>query len=358
MKITLFALVLLPGLCAAAGTERGDINGAKFRIDMPEKWNGGLVVYCHGYSDASGSFEDKPSPFIAIFTSQGYAFIQSGYAAGGWAIQEAVADTEALRRYFIRKYGAPKETYITGHSMGGFLTMMMVESFPSIYDAGMPLCGPLGAATWFMERQPFDLRIVFDYYFPGALPDPSHVPASFKMTKEINEQITQVLDAKPDKAEILRRWSGIHTNKELAGTVVFFTYILMDLEQRGGGNPFDNRNFIYSGTPDDNALNDGVKRYASSARAIEYLHTYYTPTGRLTRPMLAIHTTYDPIVPPWVPNAYSPLTEQVGTQNLYVQQYVKHEGHCAINNSEVARGFAERREWKNHGIRPAAGANQ
>ena len=97
------------------------------------------------------------------------------------------------------------------------------------------------------------------------------------MSKETNEQIAQLLDAKPDQADILRRWSGIRTNKELAGTVVFFTYILMDLEQRGGGNPFDNRNIIYSGTPDDNALNDGVKRYTSSPRAIEYLHTYYTP---------------------------------------------------------------------------------
>ena len=358
MRILLLALALLAPLHAAARTEIGEINGAKFRIDVPEKWNGGLVVYCHGYSDSPGAYENKPNPFIDIFTGQGYAFIQSGYAAGGWAIQEAVEDTEALRRYFIRKYGAPKETYITGHSMGGFLTMMMVESFPSSYDAGLPLCGPLGAATWFMERQPFDLRIVFDYYFPGALPDPSHVPASFKMTKEINEQITQVLDAKPDKAEILRRWSGIHTNKELAGTVVFFTYILMDLEQRGGGNPFDNRNFIYSGTPDDNALNDGVKRYASSPRAIEYLHTYYTPTGHLTRPMLAIHTTYDPLVPPWIPNAYSVLTESMGTKNLFVQQYVKHDGHCAINNAEVSRGFEELRAWKNRGVRPAAGANQ
>jgi len=167
-----------------------------------------------------------------------------------------------------------------------------------------------------------------------------------------------LLDAKPDKADILRRWSGIRTNKELAGTVVFFTYILMDLEQRGGGNPFDNRNIIYSGTPDDNALNDGVKRYASSPRAIEYLHTYYTPTGRLTRPMLAIHTTYDPLVPPWIPNAYSVLTETMGTMSMFVQQYVKHDGHCAINNAEVSHGFAELREWKNRGVRPAAGANQ
>src|SRR6266481_327748 len=222
MKL-IYTLALCATLCVAAPkmeskTEIGEINGAKFRVDIPENWNGGLVMYCHGYSPVAGSFkEGKLPPVLAIFAEQGYAVAQSGYAAGGWAIQEAVEDTEALRRYFANKYGQPKETFITGHSMGGFLTMMMVESFPSVYDGGLPLCGPLGAATWFMERQPFDLRIVFDYYFPGALPDPSTVPATFKMSKEVNEQITQLLDAKPDKADILRRWSAIHTNKELAG---------------------------------------------------------------------------------------------------------------------------------------------
>jgi hypothetical protein len=51
MKRLILALALLPGPCAAAvHTEIGEINGAKFRIDVPEKWNGGLVVYCHGYS--------------------------------------------------------------------------------------------------------------------------------------------------------------------------------------------------------------------------------------------------------------------------------------------------------------------
>jgi hypothetical protein len=30
---------------AAPRTETGEIDGAKFRIDIPENWNGGLVMY-------------------------------------------------------------------------------------------------------------------------------------------------------------------------------------------------------------------------------------------------------------------------------------------------------------------------
>jgi pimeloyl-ACP methyl ester carboxylesterase len=357
---TVLATLFLAILCwAEPKTETGELNGASFRIDVPEKWNGGLVMYCHGYNARPVKYENpKPNPFFNVFLDQGYALAQSGYAAGGWAIQEAVEDTEALRRYFGKKYGAPTETYVTGHSLGGFLTMVLMETFPNSYDAGLPLCGPLGAAMWVLERRPFDLRVVFDYYFPGALPSPVDIPPDFQMSPARNQEIEKLLDSKPQQAEVLRHYSGIRTNKELASTIVFFTYILKDLQQRGGGNPFDNRNIIYAGTPDDNALNDGVKRYASDPRATEYLRLYYTPTGRLTRPMLAIHTTYDPLVPSWMPNSYSILTEQVGTKNMFVQQYVRHDGHCAISNPEIARGFAQLRDWKTSGKQPPAGLNQ
>jgi hypothetical protein len=43
MKTLLLVLALLAPLHAAVRTEIGEINGAKFRIDVPEKWNGGLT---------------------------------------------------------------------------------------------------------------------------------------------------------------------------------------------------------------------------------------------------------------------------------------------------------------------------
>src|SRR5574340_384540 len=342
MRLLVCAAAVALSLAAAPKTETGEINGAEFRIDMPETWNGGLIVYCHGYSPNPGRFNTaKPNPLVELYTGQGFAVAQSGYAAGGWAIQEAMEDTQALRRYFIRKYGAPKDTWVTGHSMGGFLTMAMLERFPNDFDGGLALCGPLAPANWFMLRRVFDMRVVFDYYFPGALPPPDRVPAGYAMSPELNQKIQEVLDGKAEAAAAFRRYSRIQNNKQAAATVVFFTYVLKELQQRGGGNPFDNRNTIYDGSPDDNALNDGVKRYAASPRAAEYVRAWYTPTGRLTRPMLAIHTTYDPLVPPWVPNYYSVLAEENGAGGFFLQQYVKRGGHCAIEPAEVARGFAQ-----------------
>ncbi len=359
MRTLIAACFLAAALSAQPKTELGELNGAQFRIDIPEKWNGVLVLYCHGYSASPGRYDSpKPNPVLEALLKEGYAFAQSGYAAGGWAIQEAVQDTEGLRRYFVKKYGAPKETYVTGHSMGGFLTMALMEMFPNVYDGGLPLCGPLSPASWFLERRVFDMLVVFEYLFPGALPSPGAIPGDFAASAARSAELQKVLESRPEQADEMRRVSGIRTNKELASTLVFFTAILKELQQRAGGNPFDNTNTIYEGTNDDNALNDGVKRYRADARAAEYLRRYYTPTGRLSRPMLAIHNTYDPLVPPWTTNPYAEIAEQADRAGLFVQQYVKRGGHCAITPSEISRGFAQLREWRAAGKRPPAGAVQ
>ncbi len=359
MKI-LAALTLSLGLAAAAPkVEIGTINGAAFRIDIPDNWNGGLVVYCHGYAQSPVTYKEDPAnPLIKVFTDEGFALVQSGYATGGWAVQEAAVDTESLRRYFISKYGVPKETYLTGHSMGGFLTMMLMERYPTVYDAALPMCGPLASAESFESRGAFDALVLFNYYFPGILPDPTKIPKDFVTgtgDKALNAKITQALEAAPEKAAALRHQNNLKSNKDLAGTLAFLVYLVKELDERSGGNPFDNRNVIYSGTLDDNTLNSEIPRYAADPQAIAYLRENYTPTGKIAKPMLAIHTSYDPLVPVTIPNTYSTLVELAGTQSLFVQQFVKHDGHCAILPAEISRGFSELREWKKNGTRPIGG---
>jgi len=360
MKPLLVLTFLMSALCAAESkVEIGEINGAKFRIDVPANWSGGLVMYCHGYSATPANFKEdsRPDPRWAVFLDAGYAVAQSGYSAIGWAVQEAIDDTQALRRYFVAKHGKPKETFVTGHSMGGFTTMAIIEKYPGDYDAALPLCGPLAPANWYKLRTAFDTRVLFDYYFPGLLPSPEKVPQDFVRSSETEGRVLDELESKPQHAETLRRYTSLRTNKELAGNLVFWTYQIMDLEKRGGGNPFDNRNTIYQGVPDNNAVNDGVARYAADPRSAEYLRTFYTPTGRLTRPMLAVHTTYDPLVPTWVPSTYAVLAQNAGSQDRFVLQYVKHDGHCQILQEEIGRAFQKLKRWKDGGEKPPSGLN-
>lgn len=341
-----------------AKTEFGKLGGAEYRIDVPANWNHGLVVYCHGYDphpDGVGYDERKPlPPELAVFVKDGYAVIQSGYSRGGWAVEQAIPDVEALRKYFVQHYGQPKETYITGHSLGGLLTVAMIEKYPDVYDAGLDLCGVAGNTTDVLTEA-FDSRVIFDFYFRGALPNPAKVPRDFQLNDEVTKNAFAAIHAKPQAAALVRKMLGIHNDKDLAGVIVFVTYVLKDIEQRAGGNPFDNRDTIYAGSPDDNALNDGVKRYAPDAGTLAYLQRYITLTGHLTRPVLAIHTTYDPLVPPSIPNDYSLLTRKAAAGDWFVQQYVKHDGHCAITAEETEKGFQELKRWKDAHQVPKAG---
>ena len=348
-RLLLLFLAVLASCLAQPAVEVGEINGAAFRIDKPEAWNGVLVIYCHGYSDSVGKFDAaKPDRIAGILATQGFAVAQSGYSAGGWAVAEAMQDTEALRRYFLRKHGTPKETYITGHSMGGLLTAATLETYPNAYDGGLAMCGALGPAHWGLLRHYFEVRVVFDVYFPGALPSPAGSTGG-------TAPLLKLLDEKPDAAAALRRYAGTQNNQQLAMFLAFNTKLLAELNKHAGGNPFDNRNTVYVDTGDDNMVNDKVARYTADPRAAAYVRRYFTTTGRLQAPLLAVHNTYDPIVPAWIPNQYQVLTESAGTTNLFVQQYVKHDGHCNISPAETTRAFNELLDWKRNGKRPESG---
>jgi pimeloyl-ACP methyl ester carboxylesterase len=357
MRRALLLLAILATIqLAQARTEVGDLTGAQFRVDVPDNWNHGLVIYCHGYRTDPVTFDGKKAldDHLAVFTKAGYAVAQSSYSTTGWAIEQAIPEIEALRKYFIERFGMPQEVYVTGESMGGLLTTIMIEKFPQSYDAGLALCGALGPSTSLMQHA-FDFRVIFDYYFPNALPSPIRVPADYQATDVLKKKILALLRRKPAAAASLRRIVDVRKNDELADNVVFVTFILKDLQQRGGGNPFDNRQTIYTGSDDDNALNDGVHRYAADRAALDYLERFYTPTGKLNKPVLAIHTTYDPLVSPKFPNRYSLLTREAGNGNMFVQQYVKKEGHCAFSPAEIERGFSELRDWKKTGTAPSGG---
>jgi hypothetical protein len=62
-------------------------------------------------------------------------------------------------------------------------------------------------------------------------------------------------------------------------------------------------------------------------------------------------------VPVRIPSMYPGIVDHAGSANMFVQQYVHHDGHCAILPVEIARGFSELREWKSSGVKPPFGLN-
>jgi len=158
----------------------------------------------------------------------------------------------------------------------------------------------------------------------------------------------------------MRALMALHTDAGVASDIAYFTFVITDMQHRAGGNPFDNRNYLYTGTnptssASDYALNDGVRRYAADPHAQDYLFRHYTPDGHLTKPMLALHTLYDPLVPPTSLSLYDHIVQNAGFGQNLVQQYVHREGHCAVTEDEVGRAFDELVQWTHRGARPTPG---
>ena len=200
------------------------------------------------------------------------------------------------------------------------------------------------------------MRAAFDYYYPGLLPGPLNIPASAVLDQAQIEKVLKALPSNPRGQAELMALGQFKTTEDLADGMVFGTYLLRDLEQKIGGSVLNNANFIYAGGPDDNALNDGVKRYTASDATLSYLKTWYTPNGILAKPMLAVHTTYDPLIPPGSVSVYADLAQRSGSSRNFVQQYVKADGHCHISGPETAAALEELIQWKRTGTRPGAGA--
>jgi pimeloyl-ACP methyl ester carboxylesterase len=339
----------------AVHVETGTLDGASYRIDMPEKWNGVLLVYYHGYSEIPVVFDKaKPNSIGGGFAAGGYAVAQSGYSVTGWALEHAIPETEALRQYTIAHYGQPKETYVMGHSMGGHLTIATIENYPNRYDGALSLCGLLQPMSLANARSGA-LLAAFNYYYPALLPEPVNMSPTVALDEAMTKKVAAALPSNPVGQAELHALSHIKSDEDLAMVVVFYAYIQRDLEQKIGSPVLDNHNTIYAGGADDNALNDGVKRYTATAEALAYVKTWYTPTGVLVRPTLAVHTTYDPIIPADSTVSYADSVQRAASGEHFVQQYVKHDGHCNIPGAETGAALAELIRWKRTGVKPAAG---
>jgi hypothetical protein len=375
------AVVLLPLLLAPAGraaaadkataarvvhtangtTEVGTIDGTPYRIDVPDGWNHELIVFYHGYAEHPLSFHiaDHVIAPQQPFLDRHFAIAQSAYSQTGWALKEAYPETEALRRYFSKAYGAPRETYAVGFSMGGLLVSITLELNAKPYAGGLDFCGAVGPTSEAFEKR-FAMRAAFDHYFPGLLPPLLNTPPFFDDSPAQVEKLLAALRGAPAAAAAMRGLMGLHTDADVAHDISYYTYVIGDLQRRAGGNPFDNRNYIYTGASStssaaDYELNDKVHRYAATPQARAYLTRHYSPNGHLGRPMLALHTVYDPIV--LVPSIalYNHRVEAAGDPQNLVQQYVDREGHCNFTLEQIGGAFDELLVWTRDGVRPTPG---
>jgi pimeloyl-ACP methyl ester carboxylesterase len=359
--LTFFTLVFCTNILSSQAAKRdtGTLNGALYEIQMPANWNKKLVMYAHGYEQPNTPHNVMyPNPLLDIFLAKGFATARSTYSRSGWALPEGIDDTENLRKFFVKKYGKTDSVFITGHSMGGGVTIASIEKFPATYNGGLALC-PLSTPPYFQTKVAFDAYVVFNALFPDLMPKVADVmsgkgPSVF--SGNFNEKIAKAYEIigkikhKDHLLEVFARNQNIKVS-ELPFGLAFMEGVLRDMAAQTGGNPYDNTNTFYSGYPNDFELNQKVERVAATSSNQRL--TTYDRTGIIDKPLLMMHTTYDQLISPQfgIVN-YDNLVHEKGKEKNLKAFFTDGQGHCNFTNEQTATAFESLRAWAKSGKKP------
>jgi pimeloyl-ACP methyl ester carboxylesterase len=351
--------------------------GSNYEIDVPDNWNGDLVLYAHGIIQAD---EQLPTPSMldgydelrAGFLAYGYAIAASSYSSNGWAMADAVQRTHQLGKIFTSKYGKPKRIFLVGHSLGALVVTKLAETYPTQYAGAMPMCGPLGGTVAEIQYAG-DARVLFDHFFPGVLPGtPFEVPPGTvfvppSATNPGSPLFWDVVAALtlPDNQLAVGQWvsaaglPGDDMDEAFSSAMYLLGFNLRytnDLIERVNAKlPYDNTQRVYRVTVADDGtnaylsqqLNATVDRLEGDPAALNFFLRNYEPTGKIGIPVLTLHTTRDPAIPIWHEGLYAAKVAAAGRSSLLRQYPVDAWGHCAIPGSAIFGRFAELVRWVN-----------
>lgn len=339
----------------AAVVDVGELAGAAYRIDIPENWQGDLVVYARGYAPVGSPREEatQRNDEDTWALSQGYAIARSDYSTLGWSVAEALVDTERLRAHFVARHGKPKRSFVVGHSMGAHIALATLEKHAAHYDGALALCGANGPAAELFGDHLMPPLVAFDYFFPGVLglaPGGLADPASPPWPDP--EAIEKALQGKPDVANLIATRFDIPRDG-LAGGLMIRYAVLHELAQRAGGFPVDNRTVKYTGLGDDAAFNAGVRRYAGDPAAMAYAAANAALTGTAPRPVVMLDNQADPTIPTEVTQRYAALAEAAGQGANVLLLPSQGQGHCEFTGEQQAYAMAKLAAWVDSGKRPA-----
>lgn len=361
-SILLFALLLttLPPARADAQPIPGPCHpgvlpsGALSLICVPAVgWNGQLVAFAHGYVDVREPLDFQNltlpdgTPLPLLVQSLGFAFATTSYRQNGLAILEGADDIRELVAAFHTDVGVPLRTFVTGASEGGIVAALLAERSPELFTGALASCGPIGSFRGQLDYFG-DFRVLFDYYFPGVIPGsaiaiPPPVIATWE--SEYVPAILNALTADPAAAVELLSVAGVPfvpgvpatIAQSVIGVLWYNVHATNDARRKLGGNPFDNRDRLYTGSSNDTDLNLRVHRFNASPGALAALREYET-SGNLTIPLVALHTTDDEIVPFGHVALYGAKAQPAG-RGVFVPMPVARYGHCNFTTAEVLTAF-------------------
>jgi len=355
-----------PAVAAETRTMREGIHqGADYVISMPSTWNGGLVMFAHGYEGegpARGTV--RASPLDSYLNDHGYAWAASGFRSQGYRPDWFLSDTLALRELFIGEFGQPRWTIIHGQSMGGHIAISSLELHPAVYQGGFIECGVvdgIGLVDWL-----YAYTAAAEYFSKLPLLDTPR--PGFEGIA--NVKLPAILGTPGAYTEEGRRFDNVV--KHLAGGDLPLRLegmkqrYLQNLNPRTVGpdraqefaRHADTRRITYDIDPgygvSAEELNRGIQRViaGAGARSRDANPVFGEFTGKIRVPLMTLHETGDFRAPFRLEQDYRRRVETAGTGHLLVQRAVRWAGHCGIEGSVRERAFEDLVAWIERGVVP------
>jgi pimeloyl-ACP methyl ester carboxylesterase len=357
-----------PAFEALAGAKAlsGKYEGGLYRIEIPETWNGDLVLYAHGYVASSGGRGSQlrvgNAPIREHLVRRGFAWAASSYRCNGYVPGQGLADTVALTELFtkLNEGRAPRRTYLTGTSMGGHVTVLGMHEFPTSFAGALAMC-PAGPE-------------LFDFF--AASTAAAEAVTGIRLAKdtlrEDLQKMADILGKAPDYTEKGRQLASI------------------EIQISGGPRPFAVEGLasrfipnigssaaalVDAATPVDRAIATTQIKYAidpglgltadeisakvrrkpadPQMRSTNGPYEEVVPyDGKLERPLLTMHGTGDLFVPIFLERTLKKEVANAGRQHLLTQRIYRIAGHCQFSQPEMIKSFDDMVKWATEGTRP------
>jgi len=286
-------------------------------------------------------------------------------------VKDGMQRTQQLRGLFVSHFGKPSKTLLMGHSLGGLVALGLAERFPEHYAGALVMCG-LTAGSKETVAYLANIRVLFDFFYPGALPGNLLSMPAGTTPVEIQGRaiaamtgnlaggslngalaIASIMDGEGTPIPFIQVAGQGTLVQTLVGSIVyalsFHARGFDDLIDRTyGDSPFDNMQTVYTSSVLPAglvaAVNAGVGRFSSTPNAQEYLRRYYEPTGALQIPVVTLNNGFDPIAPAFQARSYREATAAAGASALLTERVTTNPfayGHCAIPLGDTMAAFAD-----------------
>lgn len=394
--VSLLSVTLIdrPPVAKAAPLElSGELNGAPYRIRVPEVWNGTLLIFAHGYRDKAdhpGEIDNRNADIApnaaleAPLLAQGYALAGSAYKDNGWAIGDAILDVKDLAVFFRENVAKPQRTILVAASLGTFVGYKSMEQFGGIYDGALCLCSAGAGATRLWDSG-VPLYLAYDVVFG--------IPPSWGTVGEVRNDIdfdTEVLaKLAPELSNIANfpKFEFIRLVAKNPGRGItpppppaffpgwaltdffFFTEARAELQRRAGGPIVQNLDQHYDLTAAEKAYLAGIglptpvvdawlaqmnarTDIEAKQSARNYVRNNTDFNGKIRNPVLTMHTIIDQLLVVANESAYAELNASAGKEELLFQTYTTGVGHCNFTGPQVLTAIGAIDAWVRTGVRP------